>query len=585
MRKLFLFAVFMVCFFPASQIFAQQQESWTFFCSGNYGYLVDTAATSSSSYFQRYNFGGTTGYQAHMQNDTIYQGYGSGANTGGYASVKKWAVTGSNTATCVWTYTASNMHHDLCPMPNGNVLVLVRETKTAAEVTAAGGSQNISISSDIIEEIHPTGTTTGTIVWQWKLWDHLCQNTSSSKPNYVTSIAANPQRWNINCNLQSDGFHPNGIDYNADLDQIVFSSHNNSELFIIDHSTTMAEAATSSGGKSGKGGDFLYRWGNPANYGLSASGNGITLHTIHDVRWVPYTNKKYPGYISFFHNNTNYGNAQVVVFLPNHSTTNKYLYDYTAGSVIPPTTCTTPTVYSFTVQNMGGAMVCENGNPIICNPGSKFYECSGTGTTYQSCSIGTPQADRMKKSEVIGPWIKASTTDTLICINNPASLNCSNPVASKMVTSPAYSYSWSSNPVGFTSTLQNPTVTPPTTGTFIYTVSVTMTGSVSTTAYTSTNTSSVTVVVDACTGVEDNTIKEPELKIFPNPADGVVYLNDEFLRSTDFEISVYNAYGEMILQDQNIRSIDLSKCKNGIYYLSLKTNDQKIITKKIVLIQ
>ncbi len=52
--------------------------------------------------------------------------------------------------------------------------------------------------------------------------------------------------------------------YNAELDQIVLSVHNFDEVWVIDHSTTTAEAAGHSGGNSGKGGDLLYRWGNPA---------------------------------------------------------------------------------------------------------------------------------------------------------------------------------------------------------------------------------------------------------------------------------------------------------------------------------
>lgn len=79
--------------------------------------------------------------------------------------------------------------------------------------------------------------------------------------------------------------HTNGIAYNADLDQIVLSCHSFNELIVIDHSTTTEEAAGHTGGRSGMGGDILYRWGNPANYRAGAK-DDQTFFLQHDARWI-----------------------------------------------------------------------------------------------------------------------------------------------------------------------------------------------------------------------------------------------------------------------------------------------------------
>ena len=103
--------------------------------------------------------------------------------------------------------------------------------------------------------------------------DHLIQDFDASKANYG-EVAEHPELIDLNFRLSettnyrdpSDWIHSNGIDYNPELDQIVLSPSNFSEVWIIDHSTTRTEAAGSNGGNSGKGGDLLYRWGNPRAY-------------------------------------------------------------------------------------------------------------------------------------------------------------------------------------------------------------------------------------------------------------------------------------------------------------------------------
>ena len=86
--------------------------------------------------------------------------------------------------------------------------------------------------------------------------------------------------------LRIDFLHANAIDYHPGLDQIAISVPSLGEIWILDHSTTTDEARGSTGGRSGKGGDILYRWGNPANYGRGDE-SSARLFFQHDVRWIP----------------------------------------------------------------------------------------------------------------------------------------------------------------------------------------------------------------------------------------------------------------------------------------------------------
>lgn len=215
----------------------------------------------------------------------------------------------------VWSYTLATqdaqLHHDFEVMPNGNVLMIAWERKTYAEAVQAGRRPNdVPIAPgtggarelwpDMLIEVRPnqpgageTYAEGGEIVWSWHLWDHMVQDIDPSKANYG-SVAANPQLVDINYYVTGDGqggvpadwTHFNSVDYNPELDQIVVSSREFSEIWIIDHSTSTAEAAGSTGGASGKGGNLLYRWGNPAAY-KSGSQADQRLFYQHDAQWIP----------------------------------------------------------------------------------------------------------------------------------------------------------------------------------------------------------------------------------------------------------------------------------------------------------
>jgi len=182
-------------------------------------------------------------------------------------------------------------HHDIEPMPNGNVLAIAWEVKTAAQSTQAGRDRASITWPDHIIEVEPDGDGGAEIVWEWHAWDHMIQDHDDEKDNYGV-VADHPELLDINMGYggrggpggQTDWIHINGVSYNPNLDQIVISSHFADEFFVIDHSTTTEEAASHEGGNSRKGGDILYRWGFPGNY--DADGDEY-FDVIHCSWWIP----------------------------------------------------------------------------------------------------------------------------------------------------------------------------------------------------------------------------------------------------------------------------------------------------------
>jgi hypothetical protein len=182
-------------------------------------------------------------------------------------------------------------HHDFKVLPNGNILILVAYKKPISEAFELGKDTLNYVDSTLFDEsvieIQPLGFNSAQIIWQWNVWDHLVQDQDSAKLNFGV-IAEHPNRMNINylgTSTDRDWMHANSIDYNPQLNQIIISFRNTSEFWIIDHTTTQEEAASSLGGIYGKGGDILYRWGNPAAYDR---GNELDQKLIgqHKVTWI-----------------------------------------------------------------------------------------------------------------------------------------------------------------------------------------------------------------------------------------------------------------------------------------------------------
>jgi len=296
--------------------------------------------------------------------------------------------------TIVWEYIYANSdhvsHHDLT-LVGDNVLLTAYEKKSSTELNAAGFNNASSEKWPThFVELEPDGNGGATIVWEWHIWDHMCQDINPNASNqailYTQNISDHPELIDINM-IQSQGppggdwFHVNGVDYNEDLDQIVFSSRFASEIYIIDHSTTILEAASHSGGNSGMGGDILYRWGNPSNYDMS--GSQIITSAVHDARWITDDGRPNGGFLQVFNNSgvSNSISAIDGIETPWDATTNSYLR--TPGQAFSPSSYSTRYECAYSASGQSASDRMSNGNIYVNASGH-----GGAGVMYEVDASG-----------------------------------------------------------------------------------------------------------------------------------------------------------------------------------------------------
>ena len=276
----------------------------------------------------------------------------------------------------VWEFEYSNdqhlSHHDIAPLPNGNILMLVVEKKSIDDCLAAGFKQDMlrdrQLFPDSVIEVKPTYPKGGTIVWEWRVWDHLIQDNDQSKANFG-EVAAHPERIDVDCNgraVPAFWNHMNSIAYSAKLDQIVLSARGCNEIWFLDHSTTAQEAAGHSGGKHGKGGDLIYRWGNPAAYGRGTSADKQLVQQ-HDAEWIP---EGYPGagHITIFNNGYDRGWSSIEEIVPPVDADGRYVIEAgkAYGPAKPAWHYESTNRTDFFSSEISGAHRLPNGNTLAC---------------------------------------------------------------------------------------------------------------------------------------------------------------------------------------------------------------------------
>lgn len=264
----------------------------------------------------------------------------------------------------VWEYSIVSenelAHHDLTKLPNGNVLTLVWERIPLAQALSMGASTTMDLFLEKIVEINPSNNE---IVWQWKSWEHIVQDQFEERDNFG-NLLNNLNKIDVNYNSaqeNGDWMHANAITYDASRDLIFISVNFYHEVWVIDHSTSTQEASTASGGNRNKGGDLVYRFGNPTTY------NGIGEKFLDNVHHPNFSNAQ---------------NTQMLLYSNGGTTSQSTVYEINLPvnlSLAPDIDNSPQRLWDYTHPDLffgkiSGATKLVNGNVLITEGDYGFWE-------------------------------------------------------------------------------------------------------------------------------------------------------------------------------------------------------------------
>ena len=186
----------------------------------------------------------------------------------------------------LWTYENTTLHHDVCPMPNGNIMAILWEELSAENLARVIPARTDPLYSDVFVEINSKGK----IVWEWHAQDHL------TIEDYTVSVG------------DSELTHANAVEYLAEGNplngkaSILVSFRHIDTILVADYETGEVSWEFGPGELSGQHNPTLLENGNVLVYDNRNAGLGSRVAEIFpetgEIVWEYEAEGFYSGHIS-----------------------------------------------------------------------------------------------------------------------------------------------------------------------------------------------------------------------------------------------------------------------------------------------
>jgi hypothetical protein len=229
---------------------------------------------------------------------------------------------------------------------------------------------------------------------------------------------------------------------------------------------------------------------------------------------------------------------------------------------------TLPYFYSLTNLTTNSTTTITTVNGIIATPNlTSTAQYTANVIDANGCAVGpmTMVVNVKPPLWAIGYLVNACDRDSSLLIPAITSIGNGGP----------YTYNWSNNANTYSTSVVSSLTNSPAS----YSVSISDGCTIPSA------TAAFLVNVSACVGLKENKNSNVKISFYPNPVKDLLSVDVE---NTDdaIKIKLFSILGQEILQQEIIKSksvIDLSALKNGMYYLSVYSKNEKLLTEKVII--